>query len=119
MAGKKARRRDRRWRPSLPIQPADGATVPLASLSTFTWKPAPDPDGNPIGAYHIQVSPREDFLQPVSPNFDSLIRSGDARWELPRGWLLTGSVTVRVFRDDNGNGCFDENEPGIVQRAGH
>jgi len=90
--------------PQSPIEPADGATVPLASLSKLTWKPAHDPDGKPIGGYHIQVSPREDFLHPVSPNFDSLIRTGETDWNLPSGWLVPGRTyywRVRA-RDDWG-----------------
>jgi len=78
--------------PPSPIEPTDGATVTLSSLGTLTWKPARDLDGNAIGGYHIQVSPREDFLHPVSPNFDSLIRSGDTNWDLPGGWLVPGKT---------------------------
>ena len=91
--------------PSAPIDPADGGTVPLSSLSKLTWKPAHDPDGKTIGGYHIQVSPRKDFLHPVSPNFDSLICSDDAEWELPSGWLVPGRTyywRVRA-RDDWGS----------------
>ncbi len=93
--------------PSAPaslIEPTDGATIPLRSLSTLSWKAAQDSDGESIGAYHIQVSPRADFLHPVSPNFDCLIRSGDTDWDLPSGWLVPGTTyywRVRA-RDDWG-----------------
>ena len=61
----------------------------LAAVKELTWEAARDPDGKPIAAYHIQVSPRRDFLHPVSPNFDRII-AGKPEWAVPKGWLVEG-----------------------------
>ena len=86
--------------PAVPKQPADGASVPASSLTVLTWKPADDPDGEGISAYHIQVSPRADFLQPVAPNFDCLIRSAEPCWKVPADWLAPGQYYWRVRARD-------------------
>ena len=75
--------------PAGPAAPADGTEVELAALKLLAWKAAHDPDGEAIAAYHIQVSPRADFLHPVSPNFDRLI-GGKPGWAVPTGWLVAG-----------------------------
>ena len=63
-----------------PVAPADGAAINLATLKTLTWQASEDPDGQPIAEYHVQVSPREDMLHPVSPNLDRLTFSGKPEW---------------------------------------
>jgi hypothetical protein len=76
--------------PAAPKSPADGAEVDLAGLKTLAWQPASDPDGEAIADHHVQVSPREDMLHPVSPNFDRLVPSGTPQWPLPEGWFVKG-----------------------------
>jgi len=38
----------------------------------------------------VQLSPREDMLHAVSPNFDRLTFSEKPEWEVPQGWLVGG-----------------------------
>jgi hypothetical protein len=76
--------------PAGPVTPGDGGEVDPASLATFSWQPATDPDGQAIADYHIQVSPRADMLHAVSPNFDRLTFSGKPEWKIPEGWLVNG-----------------------------
>ena len=76
--------------PTSPVSPPEGSPVDLSSLQTLVWKPATDPDGDPIAQYHIQVSPRRDMLHPVSPNFDLIIPGKNPEWQIPSGWLTKG-----------------------------
>ncbi|MBN1346029.1 MAG: hypothetical protein JXQ73_25300 [Phycisphaerae bacterium] len=76
--------------PGEPASPADGTEVDLTSLKMLAWQPASDPDGQGIADYHVQVSPRQDMLHPVSPNLDRLTASGKPEWPLPQGWLAKG-----------------------------
>jgi len=75
--------------PDKPISPAGGARVDMDSLKELLWTDAKDTDGS-ITDYHIQLSPRKDFLYPVSPNFDRIIGSAEPQWPLPAGWLVKG-----------------------------
>ncbi len=69
------------------ITPGDGEKVTLKSLQSLKWAPAVDAGGQPITDYHVEVSPRADFLHPVSPNLNRLTHSGAPEWPLPQGWL--------------------------------
>ena len=78
--------------PAGPVVPAEGAVIDLATLKTLTWHASEDPEGQPIADYHVQVSPREDMLHPVSTNLDRLTFSGKPEWALPEGWLNKGNT---------------------------
>jgi len=97
--------------PPAPIEPANGGAVPLSSLSRLTWKPAHDPDGDAVGGYHVQVSPRDDFLHTISPNFDCLIRSANAEWDLPGGWLVPRKAYYWRVRARDAGGAWSEWSP--------
>ena len=79
--------------PPAPREPADGQRVAIRPGMRLSWAAAEDPDGQPIADYHIQVSPREDFLHPVSPNFDRILFTGSTEWEIPEGQWLGGNTT--------------------------
>jgi len=74
--------------PAAPVSPKDGAKLP--TLDKLTWSAAHDPDGKGIRDYHIQVSPREDMLHTISPNFDRLTESNQPQWDVPQGWFVRG-----------------------------
>ena len=76
--------------PPAPSSPAAGGKVDVGAPGRFAWESATDPDGHKIVDYHVQVSPRDDFAYPLSPNFDRLTDSGDPRWQVPEGWLVPG-----------------------------
>ena len=76
--------------PAEPVVPPDGGKVDLASLKTFSWQAAVDPDGKGIADHHIQISPRSDMRHAVSPNLDRLTFSGKPQWTLPQDWLVKG-----------------------------
>ena len=78
--------------PTSPVSPREGSSVDPSSLKTLAWKPAADPDGDPIAEYHVQVSPRRDMLHPVSPNFDLIIPGKKSEWKVPSGWLIQGQT---------------------------
>lgn len=87
--------------PAQPAAPADAATAALEDLTTLRWAPATDPEGEPIAAYHIQVSPRADMLLPISNNFDRLLTSPKTEWSVPPGFLVKGqSYYWRVRAQD-------------------
>jgi len=77
-------------RPAGPSMPADGATVPGDGIKKLVWQVARDPDGEGIADHHVQLSPRQDMLHPVSPNFDRLTFSGKPEWGVPQGWFVNG-----------------------------
>ena len=88
--------------PPKPLIPNDASEVDKQNLEILTWEPAKDPDGDPIADYHIQLSTREDFLLPVSANFDRIIYSSNPEWTLPQGWLVKGRTYCwRVRARDN------------------
>ena len=73
-----------------PVVPPDGGQIELASLKTFSWQAAVDPDGKGLAGHHIQISPRSDMRHAVCPNLDRLTFSGKPQWTLPQGWLVKG-----------------------------
>jgi hypothetical protein len=91
--------------PAKALAPADGKTVKLSELAELVWSQAKDPDGS-IVDYHIQVSPRGDFLHPVSPNFDRIIGSAEPKWSVPAGWLLPGRTYYWQVRAKDDWGCW-------------
>jgi Transglutaminase-like superfamily len=76
--------------PSEAIVPKDNAKV--KTVDQLAWTEAVDPDGKRIDNYHLQLSPREDMLHPLSPNFDRLTFSGKPEWEVPQGWFVAGQT---------------------------
>ncbi len=97
--------------PDKPLAPANGAKVNINSLKELLWAPAKDTDGS-ITDYHIQVSPRKDFLWPVSPNFDRITGSAEPQWSLPAGWLVKGrTYYFRVRAKDNWGAWSDWSRP--------
>ena len=76
--------------PAAAIAPTDRAEIGDGALRKLAWQAAEDPEGQPIADYHIQVSPREDMLHPISPNFDRLTFSAAPAWEVPQGWFVPG-----------------------------
>ncbi|MBN2294837.1 MAG: hypothetical protein JXM70_20575 [Pirellulales bacterium] len=86
--------------PTKAIKPENSARA--SSVKTLVWAPAHDPDGESIADYHVQVSPREDMLHTVSPNFDLLTYSAEPQWDVPQGWFITGKTYYwRVRARDN------------------
>ncbi len=71
--------------PQEPIFPRDGGEADGTDV-VFQWKPAADPDGDPIADYHFELSPRSDMKWPLSMNFTKLISrtadAGSARYTL-------------------------------------
>lgn len=64
--------------PTEAINPRDGGEAEGTAV-VFEWKPAADPDGDPIADYHFQLSARSDMRWPLSMNFTKLIsRTADA-----------------------------------------
>jgi hypothetical protein len=78
--------------PRRPTAPGDRSAVEAGRLERIAWVPAEDPDGDAITQYHVQVSPREDFAFPVSPNFDRLTFSPRPEWPLPQNWIVPGAT---------------------------
>ena len=83
--------------PAHPVYPADGGESDGTDV-VFQWAPAADPDGDPIGDYHFELSSRPDMRFPLSMCFYKLIsRTADvdkrnrpeARYTLLQPGLLT------------------------------
>ena len=72
------------------VLPKDGDEV--SDVKKLAWVAAQDSDREKIKNYHVQVSPREDMLHAVSPNFDRLTFSGKPEWEVPTGWFVAGQT---------------------------
>ena len=75
-----------------PLAPADGAIVPIGGIKKLAWAVARDPEGKGIADYHVQLSPRQDMLHAVSPNFDRLTFSSEPEWDVPQGWFVNGRI---------------------------
>jgi len=87
--------------PKKAITPTNGRAVKLSELAELVWSAATDTDGEVID-YHIQVSPRADFLWPVSPNFDRITGSAETKWSIPQGWFVPGRTYYwRLRAKDN------------------
>ncbi len=56
--------------------------------------------------YHVQVSPREDFAYPLSPNFDQLTFSDRPEWPVPEGWLVAGQTYYWRVRACDAQGAW-------------
>ena len=83
------------WHPPLApagaLHPGDGQVV-AGTQVRFQWKPAVDPDGDPIADYHFELSEHADVRWPLSPNFERLVSLTPARgkpeWTVPYAGLL-------------------------------
>jgi len=92
--------------PAQPTAPSDRSTVGADALPKLAWSPAEDPDGDAVTGYHVQVSPREDFIYPVSPNFDQLTFSDRSEWPLPVDWLVAGQTYYWRVRACDAQGAW-------------
>jgi hypothetical protein len=73
--------------PTEPVFPPAGGEAEGTAI-VFRWRPAADPDGDPIADYHFELSGRADMRWPLSMSFAKLIsRTADAGQ--PR-YTLTG-----------------------------
>jgi hypothetical protein len=67
--------------PAGPVYPPDGGQSQGTDV-VFQWTPAADPDGDTIGDYHFELSPRADMRFPLSMCFYKLIsRTADVTRE--------------------------------------
>lgn len=84
------------------------APLPLDAVNPecLAWEPTKDPNASPIADYHIQVSPRKDFLYPVSPNFNRIVQTDRPQWQLPSGWLKKGQSYYWRIRARNSFGAW-------------
>jgi hypothetical protein len=82
--------------PESPVYPVNEGETDGTDV-VFQWKPATDPDGDPIADYQFQLSDRPDMRWPLSPNFDRYISrtpdKGKPSYTLPRPGLLTHGQT--------------------------
>jgi len=82
--------------PAEPVFPAPGGETDGTDFA-FQWKPAADPDGDPIADYHFELSARADMQWPLSMSFAKLISrtadKGQARYTLPAAGLLNPDQT--------------------------
>jgi len=92
--------------PARPVSPADGARIEIRSLKKMVWEAVRCSDGEAIADYHIRVSPREDMLYPVSPNFDRITSSPNPEWDVPEGWLMQGKTYFWRVRARNEWGAW-------------
>ncbi len=74
--------------PTKSLAPQDCSQATTVEL--LAWSAARDPDGEGIGNYHVQVSPRKDMLHAISPNFDRFTFSDKPRWSVSQGWFEAG-----------------------------
>jgi hypothetical protein len=96
--------------PSEPIYPSRGGETHGTDIA-FRWKPAADPDGDPISDYHFELSSRADMKWPLSMSFAKLISrtpdKGQARYSLPGPGLLNPDRPYYWHvRAQDGNGIW-------------
>jgi len=92
--------------PSRAVAPADGGVVGLNEPIHCQWENPRDEGAGPIVDTHVQVSPRPDFLHPVSPNLDRILFSPKPQWVVPEGWLIPGRTYYWRVRSVNAWGAW-------------
>lgn len=97
--------------PRRPLAPADGGEAILTAPIVLRWEKPAAAGSDTIVDYHLQVSPRQDMLYPVSPNLDRLLCSAQPEWPLPEGWLVEGRVYYWRVRCLNQWGVWSQWSP--------
>ncbi|MDD4869283.1 MAG: hypothetical protein PHR77_01890 [Kiritimatiellae bacterium] len=92
--------------PDRPVIPSNHATVQITSLEKLSWSASEISEGDTISDHRVQVSSREDFAYPVSPNFDRLTFSDKQEWPVPAGWLVPGRTYYWRVRAKNTHGVW-------------
>ncbi len=91
--------------PASPINPKDGARLPLHDLRYLEWAGTDDCAG-----HHIVLC-REDTSLPISPNFDRMFFGGATCWPIPSGWLVGGRRYFWSVRSMSRDGVWSEWSP--------
>ncbi len=95
--------------PSAVESPADASTTSLAPL--LHWRPATDPDGDPIADYHVEVRDHPDMAFTVAQNLERLTFSDKPQWQVPQGWLIPGKRYYWHVRAYDKRGAWSDWSP--------